>query len=230
MQSVELRQRPTLKQWILTHDERWSFILCYLGLAVILSVCISLFWLVVVVGLHGTLEWICQRSEDACAQSGVILSRVAWALKLDISLILFALALGVYMEIIMGMAGIGAATRAGVQGAKGGARFLVWEKALRAMLLSLDDLAQVLRVLLRKTASPKTEGEAECAESLSQPDAPFVSAETGRSWRDAWSTGDWFCMIFGAACLLMIGISPWVTGHGLSGVLRLIGAELHPWP
>jgi hypothetical protein len=35
--------------WILQHDDRWSFIALYVSLAVVLSMWISLFWLVALV-------------------------------------------------------------------------------------------------------------------------------------------------------------------------------------
>lgn len=212
--------------WILNHDERWSFILLYLGLAVVLSIWISLFWLVAVVAVHGLFEGIRQKAEDEGAPFPLILARVCWSIKLDISLVIFALVLGVYMEIIMGIAGLGSAARAGVQGVKTGARFVVWEKALRAVLLSMDDLAQVLRVLLRRRR--RSDGVAE--------NPPCVAAEAGNGFsgrnadRSAWTAGDRVCLVFGGICIFLLFISPWATDHGFRGILQILMQELHPWP
>ena len=50
-----------LRDWVLNHDDSWIFIILYVGLAVVLSLWISLFWLLVVVAGHFVLEWIRQR-------------------------------------------------------------------------------------------------------------------------------------------------------------------------
>ncbi|MDY0164458.1 hypothetical protein [Desulfobotulus sp.] len=224
--------REHLRIWVLHHDDRWSFILLYLTLAVCLSIWISLFWLVVVVAFHGALEWICQREADGEASWPELLGRVLWSIKLDISLIVFSLVLGVYMEIIMGVAGLGSATRAGVQGMKSGARFMVWENVLRAVLLSLDDLAQVLRALFRKPdpeSSKKLGREREILERRRE-ERERASLEPVAHWRGVWTAGDWFCLSFGAFCLILLLVSPWATGHGLGGVWRLLILDLHPWP
>ncbi len=45
-----------LRRWLVMHDDQWTFIVPYIGLAVLLSALISLFWLVVVVAVHFALE------------------------------------------------------------------------------------------------------------------------------------------------------------------------------
>jgi hypothetical protein len=121
-----------VRAWILQHDESWLFTISYVGLAVVLSIWISLFWLVAVVGVHFILEWI--RQSHFAERSRDVLRRSLWELKLDGALILFAFALTAYLEVILGMAGLAGASRMGLQA---GARFAGWSRVLRGVLLSL---------------------------------------------------------------------------------------------
>ncbi len=49
----EARAAP-LYDWIVNHDDRKSFVILYILLAVLLSAFVSLFWLCFVVGVHYT--------------------------------------------------------------------------------------------------------------------------------------------------------------------------------
>lgn len=225
--------KQAFREWVRQHDDRWSFILLYLVLAVTLSVSISLFWLLVVVGLHAVVEWLCQREQYEGEAFSRTLGRVIWAIKLDLTLILFSLLLGIYMDVMMGIAGLGSITRTGVQGMKGGARFLVWEKALKAILLSLDDLAQVFRAFFRKR------GPGALPSSVTQKSSFFTASESrdcchasGREspWQLSWTFGDRVCLLFALFCLGMLWVSPWLSGHDVNGILRIMAGDLHPWP
>jgi len=111
-----LPQGP-VRRWIVQHDDSWLFIVPYIGLAVVLSIAISLFWLVALVVAHFALEWVRQiyEAQNAGDQPGFggLLLRVLWELKLDLALIVFALVLAVYMEMALGVVGLGAAGRSG---------------------------------------------------------------------------------------------------------------------
>jgi hypothetical protein len=138
-------------RWIMTYDDRWLFIVPYIGLAVLLSIVTGLFWLVAVVAAHFALEllrqhYIARLTQTRPGPIGLLL-RVLWELRLDIALIAFALVLALYMELTLGLVGLGSATRAGMMA---GARFAVIQRLLRVILLSLDDLAQFARVLARR--------------------------------------------------------------------------------
>ncbi len=182
------------KAWIIDHDDSKLFLVLYVGLAVVLSLWISLFWLVAVVAVHGLLEWIRQHHLDK-KLAGVV-ARVMWEIKLDIALILFAMALDVYLDFILGLAGLQAVARGGQAAARGGqaatrggqaavrggqaavrggqaaargaqaaarggqmaargtqaaARFAGWQRVIRGVFLTLDDVAQVIKgVFTRK--------------------------------------------------------------------------------
>lgn len=213
MQDPAFQDAGPIRRWIIYHDDSRLFVVLYIGLAVLLSIVISLFWLIVIVGVHFVLEWI-RQSALKPASMGDVLARVLWELKLDIALVLFALVVSLYMELTLGVVGLGSAARAGILS---GSRFLVLQRVLRGILLSLDDAAQVLRVVLRRK-QPTTE----VAESGA------VASHYG--WRGRWSTGDYVTVGFGAACLLAIIAAPLLDHYTVETVIETLLAELHPWP
>jgi hypothetical protein len=196
--------------WVADHDDRWLFTFLYIGLAVVLSIWISLFWLVAVVAAHGALEWWSLRQRG---YAGALFGPVTWHLKLDLALILFALWLGVYMETLFGIAGIGAMARTSAQA---GARFIAWQRALRGVLLTVDDAAQVARAVVARANGHKG----------GDPAQPLASG----GWRGPWSRGDKAVLVFGAAWLALILLAPWLTEHSAWGTLQVMAADLHPWP
>lgn len=205
----------SIRRWILNHDDSRLFIILYIGLAVVLSIAISMFWLVVIVGVHFALEWIRQTAIKPGFWG--VLSRVLWELKLDIALILFALMLGLYLELTMGVVGLGAVARGGVAT---GSRFLVLQRVLRGILLSLDDLAQVLRVVMRrKKRTPAADTAATESEEVE------ISG-----WRGRWTTGDYITVGFGGACLLAILCAPLLEHYTVETALATLLAELDPLP
>jgi len=216
------------------HDDSWLFTILYVGLALVLSIWISLFWLVAVVGVHFLLECVRQRS-IARPGSNVPLLAV-WEIKLDLSLILFALALTAYMEWILGVAGLGGAARIG---AKGAARVGGWGRAIKATLLSLDDAAQIARLAFtRKSTRTATETPpvASSAHELPEPEVPGDSvrpksiAIVDPCDVATWSRGDRWVIGFGAVCLASLLIAPWLTEHTPSSLLLALISELHPYP
>lgn len=193
------------KAWILEHDDRWTFVVLYTGLAVALSLLVGLFWLLVVVGIHAGMEWYRQRTQSPRGVAG----RTLWAVKLDVALILFALAVSVYMDLIIGLAGLGQAARVG---ARVGSRLAGWQRALRGLLLTADDAAQLGRALVRGTGRQAASGRER-------------SEETG-----GWSFGDWIALILGAVCLLALLAAPLVLSKSAGEVAANLLRELHPWP
>lgn len=216
-------------RYILTHDDRWSFIIAYVSLAVILAIAINLFWLVVVVALHGLFEWIKQGAliQDRLAK----LCRVLWELKFDIGLVFFGLALEVYMGVILGVAGLGATARAGVQA---GSRAALWQSILRATLLSVDDAAQVVR-LAAAGSSGGTDGSLDILDGPDFEENRPLEGPTdlrGRlgPWVGDWAVGDYLSIGFGVLCVVVIALGPYLTPQDWSEIVAALGAELHPWP
>ncbi len=188
---------PTARRWILHHDESWLFTIAYVGLAVVLSSYISLFWLIVMVAVHGVLEWVRQQ------HLGQGFRGVLWEIKLDVSLVLTAMVLTAYMDVVLGAAGLGGAARLGVRTAT---RATGWSRSLRGILLSVDDAVQVARVAAKR--------------------GPVEDAPASRGW----TVGDHIGIWLGAVCLLLIVAAPLLTHHTISTLASTLLAELHPWP
>lgn len=194
-------------QWAVTHDDRWLFTGLYIGLSVILSIAISLFWLLAVVLAHAALEWLSLRNNDEDQK----IAKIFWHLKLDFGLVLFAICLGIYMEAVFGLVGLGAAARSGAQIST---RFVVWQRTVRGILLTLDDVAQVSRAAFTKKTGP---------------DDPEPSAQLP-PWRLKWGAGDWISLTLLAVCLSLIVFSPVLLNQGVWNVFLVVAAEMHPWP
>lgn len=232
-----LPQGP-VRRWIVQHDDSWLFIVPYIGLAVVLSIAISLFWLVALVVAHFVLEWVRQiyEAQNAGDQPGFggLLLRVLWELKLDLALIVFALVLAVYMEMALGVVGLGAAGRSGAMAtaravgrsgamttARVGSRFAVLQRVLRGVLLSLDDAAQVARAILqRRGASPPDEAATASASR------PLPDGRPGL--RVSWSKADYAILGFGTLSLVLLMLAPVLTDHDVRSLLLTLAKELHP--
>jgi hypothetical protein len=228
--------------WIIQHDDKWLFVILYVGLAVVLSIWISLFWLVFVVGIHFAFEFI--RQMHLQQKLGRVITEVLWEVKLDLALVLFALALALYMEMVLGVVSLGltarlaALSRAGRLGSllqgglRTGARFAGWQQALRGVLLSVDDLAQVARAFGRR--KNKDSGEPVQAYEAIPVEETFTLADAvpsrWGSWGESWGKGDWIAVGLAAVCLLLIVSSPWLTGQSAASVLAILGEELQPFP
>lgn len=163
---VLVRAQPvSLREWIREHDERWLFVVVYLGLAVGLSVFVSLFWLLAVGALHFVLE-IFRQAHYRDGKRNVFLHAL-WEVKLDIGLILLALTLVLYIEVVLGLLGLQSAARATAvtrAGARLGSRAAAWERNLRTFLLTVDEMARIVyaAVMLRsRGAAGGKEGQAE---------------------------------------------------------------------
>jgi hypothetical protein len=216
--------------YIVDHDNRWSFIIAYIALAVILAIVINLFWLILVVAAHGLFEWITQR-QFVRDRIGIAM-RVLWELKLDIALILFALALEVYIEMVLGMVGLSAAARAGAQT---GGRFVALQNALRGTLLSIDDAAQVVRMVAKRGGDEEgTDGQVALAgEEEEELDFEQSLADSGGRlgpWSGEYVLGDWFSIGFSILCLGLILVGPLLTPHDWSSMMEALGGQLDPWP
>jgi hypothetical protein len=210
-----------LREWIVNHDESWLFVVSYITLAVVLSIWISLFWLLVVIGMHLVLEWIRQREVDP--RPGGVLLRALWELKLDFALFLFALALTAYMDVVMGIAGLGGAARLGMQS---GARVGGWGRAIRGVLLSLDDAAQAARAVVAVGGNSRESADmAGDVEPPSRKPAAPPNPIAGR-----WGIGDHVAIWLGAVCLLLLLAAPVLTGQDAGSLLQALAAEMQPFP
>lgn len=222
--SLPENRLEALRRWIINHDDSWLFIVLYIGLAVALSIWISLFWLVAVVAVHFAFEIV--RQKDSFSNWAAVVGEALWELKLDIALVLFALAVSLYMEMALGLAGLQGAARIGSAaqaGMRGGARFAAWQRVLRGFLLSVDDAAQVARAAAGRK---KDGGAANGADTESS-----QKKELNRiGWVGPWARGDWVALGMGIVCLLLLASAPFLTDHTFSSTISALAAELHPFP
>jgi hypothetical protein len=212
-----------LRQWIVRHDESRLFLVLYISLALVLSIVIGLFWLVALVGVHFTFEVVRFRHEGK--RAGAALLAALDGVKLDVGLVLFALALALHMHVVMGLLGLQAASRAGAAAQAGmrGVRFAAWEKVIRGIALSIDDAFQGARAVVAMRRQPAASGAAAEAEA-----APVAPSDVSPS---RWGTGDVLSLALCAVCLLLILAAPLTEAYdGWGAVAHALAAELHPFP
>lgn len=200
------------RRWLLDHDHRTSFTVIYITLALVLSMAISMFWLVAVVAAHGIIEYWSLGKEGIREQR---LGRTLWHIKLDIMLVLAALWLGLYIDLIFGVAGLSAAARTGAQVS---ARLLAWQRAIRGVLLSVDEAALAAKAALSR---------GQPGQASSRRRRPTVPPPP---WTQPWSWGDRLTLLAGLAFGTLILLAPWITEHSLPEALAILAGDLHPWP
>lgn len=227
-------RKQRLITWIHKHDDCWYFLIAYIGLAVILSTFISLFWLVVIVALHAGFEII--KISNETNNKAILLKKVLWELKLDIALIFFSFVIHLYMGFVMGVAGIGGMSRLGAGAARAGSataratsatartiqsgarvapRFVIIQRTIRAGLMMLDEAILVLRGFF---LGDKTKREKK-------------SSKTKKAKERQWSFGDWFTISLGAISIILILFAPILTEHNTYiRVMHEVLEELRPFP
>ncbi len=205
------RRLARARRWLVDHDNRTTFTILYITLALVLSMAISMFWLVAVVTAHGIIEYW------SLGRSGVFdrrLGRTLWHIKLDIALVLAALWLGLYIDLLFGIAGLSAAARTGAQAT---ARFVAWQRTIRGVLLATDEAALAAKAAL----GGGRHGEARTAPIRKVPPRP---------WRQRWGIGDWLTMGSIAVLLVLILAAPLITDHNVAEAIGILAEDLHPWP
>jgi hypothetical protein len=204
------RRLVRARRWLVDHDNRIAFTILYITLALVLSMVISMFWLVAVVAAHGVIEhW-------SLGKTGIRdhrLARTLWHIKLDIVLVLAALWIGLYIDLLFGVAGISAAARTGTQAA---ARFVAWQRSIRGVLLSADEAALAAKAAF---GGGKTNDE-----STRRRQAPPLP------WRQRWSLGERLTIGAGVLLLALIVLTPVITDHSIAEALAILAEDLHPWP
>ncbi len=201
------------KNFIKNHDESWVFICLYIGLAVSLSMFISIFWLIAVAFFHGCIEWASLRMKGL--RNGIF-NKVLWHLRVDIVLILFALWLGVYIDAIFGILGLGALVRSSAQI---GSRALAWQRTIRGVLLTLDDAIQFVKALAMKNGT-----------KASKTHCHTGSKEAIYSDESSISKYDIALISIGGILTASILLAPAMTSMTPYEVIEKLSNDLHPWP
>jgi hypothetical protein len=237
-------------QWITEHDNQKVFIIGYIGLALVLSTFISLFWLIFVVIIHSIFEYIKYKSMGNSLR--VTFINMCWELKMDFALILFAFVIHLYIGFILGIAGLSGLAKTSTATTKivadcakttqTATKFMVIKRSLRAGLLMLDEAVFAIRGFLfnrkrklnrscyRKPDQQLTREAAE-KEILAQHN-PLVEPNplNNLKYRSLTSI-DKIALILGLASLTLIILAPFITEHDTYKlVINEIIAELRPFP
>jgi hypothetical protein len=215
--------RVSLREWLRDHDDQWPFVVVYLAASVVLSIFISLFWLLAIIAIHFAFE--CYRQSHYIQGRRNVLLHAVWEVKLDIGLAALAFAVALYVDMIMGLLGIQSAARI-AQAARVGARAAAWERNLRTLLLTIDEITRVshaaytLGVRRRGRAGrPRAAGPAMAARV---PNAP--------AWQARWGWGDRIGLALVSVGVSLILLAPLLTPHDVAGSLSVILQQLRPFP
>ena len=219
-----------LVNWVIHHDDNLWFNVFYIGLAVVLSIWLGLFWLVAVVGVHGVFEIYRQHLLGHKPTNAFL--ETLWELKLDLGLIIFALWLCIYLDFIFGIAGLSAGARTaanvGSRAAQTGARAAVWQRFIRGFFITIDDVGLALKALGRRRSKKEKIHEVQEVILEASDDEPVENQ--GSSWRKKYTTGDWLSLMFCGVFLLLILLAPLLTGNSALEVLRMMAEDLKPFP
>lgn len=233
-------------RWIVLHDRSVVFALLYVSLTIFLSVYVSYFWLVALVGLHLVLEWL---KKGYLGYEGRW-HRAAWTIwdtKFDIALVFLALTLLSYTGVGAGVAGAQSATRVGLLGGRFSAlsarltpllaRFARAGVVLRAMGIRAVDLFFSARVILfRKADMARASREEAFLEQNrsagSDSEVPEISGKIPPHlpWQRALGGYGWFALILVVVNTIAVLVAPVVTEHTYPSLLDALATRLHPWP
>jgi hypothetical protein len=199
--------------WVRDHDDRLSFVLLYIEGAIALSVWLNLFSVAMLMLGHFGLEVF--RARLLKMERPVL--QALWEVKLDIGLLLFALVVALYADQVLAVLGLGQAARAG-QAARGlqvVAKFGIVERALRILVLTMDDIARLVQAIV-KFRNKGVDSEPMPAPTSPPPEAPN-------------SVADVMSLAFTGACLLLIVFTPTLTGAAPAEVATQLLLELSPY-
>jgi hypothetical protein len=235
----------SIAAWVRDHDERWTFVVLYLGLAIGLTMFVSLFWLVAVAGLHFALELY--RQAHAGRSRWEVVGQALWEVKLDVGLVLLALTLVLYIDMVLGLLGLQSAARAAAvtrAGARLGSRAAAWERNIRTFLLTIDEMVRVAHaaVMVRKRGGSRAAGReiraagreiraAKAAKAaVAERVVPVAHRRPSEGWRGQWGTADWIGLGLVVAGILLMLLAPFLTPHDAGSATAALLAELRPIP
>jgi hypothetical protein len=215
--------RVSLREWLRDHDDQWPFVVVYLLASVVLSIFISLFWLLVVIAVHFAFE--CYRQAHYIRGRSGVLLHALWEVKLDIGLAALAFAVALYVDMIMGLLGIQSAARVAMA-TRVGARAAAWERNLRTFLLTIDEITRVSHAAytLGTRRLRRTTGTA------AQTAARVAHVGTVPAWRARWGWGDRIGVALVSVAVALIVLAPLLTPHDVASSVSLILQQMRPFP
>jgi hypothetical protein len=152
-----------------------------------------------------------------------VIAEALWEVKLDVGLVVFALALSVYLPYIFGVLGLSSAGRAaaGAQAvSRTGSRMGRLQKAVQMIAITLDDVLFLGRGFIGGKSAKDT------AEAIMDPS--YKRERT--SWTQPWSLTSWGSVFFVALSIVALIGAPAITDETLSSSMTLILAEMEPFP
>lgn len=209
-----------IKDWIINHDDRWSFVILYVGGAVLLSVFMSLFWVILL--MAGNFALKVYRNYLAAKPMPLLTS--LWQVKLDIGLIFFALVIGLYSDHIFGALGLSQAARAGqaVRSLQMVTRFGIIERGLKIFFLTIDDQARLVNAVVKARKKKKLVVDVP-PEALPEPESSLPSYP----WKFR-GKGDIFSLSFGLVCIALLVFAPVILGKPAAETAQHILWQLKP--
>jgi hypothetical protein len=214
-------ERPTLRAWLRDHDDKWPFVVLYLAASIVLSIMISLFWLLVVIAVHFAFE--CVRQAHYRGGRRNVLLHALWEVKLDIGLAGLAFAVALYVDVVLGALGLQSAARV-ASATRIGARAAAWERNVRTMLLTADEVtrvghaAYVIGTRRRRGAD---------SDAIAVGPAPAAALP---AWRQRWGWGDRIGVALVGSAAGLIVLAPLLTPHDVAAAAALILEQLRPFP
>ncbi len=216
--------------WIADHDEKRLFLVGYVGLTLLLTIGISLFWLIFLVSIHFFFE-VVKKYCDGAKDTSRILTWSAWDIKFDLALVTMALVLVVFTEISFGVAGVAGLSRfSGVMARFSGASrgVLPIKDLILAFRIICTRKLDRRNVMQRKLRWSKMQQEAG-RDAIKKADCLRLSSHR-YPWQMPWSL----------TSKIVVGVI--VFNLGLVAVVMIFGEtpfsewgpailnELHPWP
>jgi hypothetical protein len=232
--AAETAPRLTLRAWMRDHDDQWPFVVMYLGASVLLSILISLFWLLIVIGVHFIFEYV-RQSHYRVGRTDVLLHAL-WEVKLDIGLAALAFAVALYIDVILGVVGLQAAGRVAVA-ARFGARAAAWERNLRTFLLTVDEITRVSHAayILGARRRRRLRAGTLTTQNLATDSKPELPATPSQAvavpaWQRQWGWGDRIGIVLVSSGVTLILLAPVLTPHDIASSVALIVDQLRPFP
>jgi len=244
-------QLGPIKTWIVNHDRSLVFALVYVVSTIVLSVFISYFWLLALVGVHIIIEWLSKSYRGYRYR----LAWTLWDVKFDLALVCLAFALLSYTGISAGVAGAQSATRAGLLGGRLSAaiasrigflavagEYLAWigrylsrlapvfsrfGQLLTRFGIKVIDVFFSARVALFRKADM---ARAAARKLPHEGEQTLAEAPTGLPWQRRLSSGDWFAISVIVINLIAVFSAPLITDHSYASLFQSLGVKLHPWP
>jgi len=138
----------------------------------------------------------------------------------------FAFWLGVYLDFIFGIAGLSAGARmaaqAGGRVAQTGTRVAVWQRTIRGVFITLDDVGLAFKALANRKKKKSDESDSDIAKTM--------AGNSVSSWCSSYSKGDWLSLAFVLIFFVLIVVAPIITGKSFVEVWHILVDEMQPFP